>query len=83
MSGKNFNVIAIHWVLDYGASHHMTSNPHITQNLTKLTRPIFITGPSDETLVIEQARTVVVSPNLILKNALYSSKLNFNLISIR
>ena len=42
-----------------------------------------ITGPSDETLVIEQAETVVVSPNLILKNVFYSPKRSCNLISIR
>lgn len=83
MSGKNFSVVAIQWVLDSRASHHMTSNPHIIQNLTQLTRPIFITGPSGEILVIEQAGTVVISPNLILKNVSYSPKLNWNLISIQ
>ena len=83
MSGKNFSVVAIQWVLDSRASHRMTSNPHIIQNLTKLTRLIFITGPNDETLVIEQARKIVVSPNLILKDVLYSLKLSCNLISIR
>jgi len=46
-----------------------------------LPRPVFITGPSDETL-IEQAETVVISPSLILKNVLYSPKLTCNLISI-
>ncbi|KAJ8445616.1 hypothetical protein Cgig2_018557 [Carnegiea gigantea] len=43
MNGKSYNAILVQWVLDSGASHHMTNNDYILQNLVKLPKPIFIT----------------------------------------
>ena len=58
-------------MLDSGASHHMTYNSRIIQNLTKLPRPIFITSAMEETVMVEEAGTIVVGPNLVLRNVLY------------
>jgi len=53
MSSKKFSAVAIQWFLDSGASLHMTSNPHIVQNLTKLLRPILLRGKSELLLLAQ------------------------------
>jgi len=55
-SGKNFCAINLQWVLDSGASHHMTSNFHILQDVIRLPRPIYITIANDETITVQAAR---------------------------
>ena len=67
MSGKLFNTVSTEWVLDSGSSHHMTHNPQILQNLTKLPKPIFITSAMEETLLDEEFGTIAVASNLVLK----------------
>ena len=70
INGKSYNAISVQWVLDSGASHHMTNNAYILQNLVKLPKPIFITTANKVTVMVEEARAIVVSPEIILKNAL-------------
>jgi len=43
----------VKWVLDSGASLHMTNNASIVQKLVKLFEPIFITTVNKVTIVIE------------------------------
>ena len=59
-SGKNFCVINLQWVLDSGASHHMTNNFHILYDVIRLPRPIYITTANDETITVQVAETAMI-----------------------
>jgi len=83
MTGKRFSAGSMQWILDSGASHHMTNRINLIQNLVKLPEPIFITTTNNVTVMVEKARMVVVSPDIVLKNVLYSPEFSCNLISIR
>jgi len=45
VSGKSLCVANVKWVLDSGASHHMTSNEHVFEELYNLSKPINIGLP--------------------------------------
>ena len=83
MIGKRYVATSVQWVLDCGALHYMTNNAQLLHNLIQLPKPIFITTANEVTVTIEQAGTVVVSPEIILQNVLYSPNFTCNLISIR
>ena len=53
MTGKSFSAAMVQWVLDSGASHHMTNNASIVRKLVKLSKPIFITTANKVTAVVE------------------------------
>jgi len=61
----------------------MTNGGRIIQNLVKLPQPIFVTTANEVMITVEQTETVVISPEIILKNVLYSTKFSCNLVSIR
>jgi len=48
-----------------------------------LPKLIFITSVMEGTMMVEEAEIVVITPNVVLKNVLYSPKFTYNLISIR
>jgi len=81
LSGKAFSD-KLRWILDSGASHHMTSDLHIIQNLYSLSDQIHLNTASGKIVCVEKAGTVIVSPNLTFKNVLFSPELQCNLISV-
>jgi len=77
MTGKSFSAAMVQWVLDNGASHHMTNNASIIRKLVKLSEPIFITTANKVTVVVEQVGTVLFStsvPNILNLTVILSEK---------
>lgn len=80
MSGKSQ---PSQWVLDSGASHHMTSNIHVFANLHILSEPINIGLTDRRIIVAEKAGKMNLVGGLTLKEVLYTPTFTCNLISIQ
>lgn len=72
----------ITWILDTGASRHMTENWQILQKRRMMIRPISITLPDGEVLWAISEGQVRLCSNFILKNVLFILGFTYNLISI-
>ncbi|KAJ8441288.1 hypothetical protein Cgig2_013395 [Carnegiea gigantea] len=70
MSGKCSHITPIQWILDLGASHHMTSNFDILTNVYNLKTPIIILQPYGRQVKVEKASTVRIGPDIWLKDVL-------------
>ena len=81
MSGKCFISLPVAWVLDTGASHHMTSNLAAVNNGYTLSMPIYILQPHGRKIKVEKAGSVKLGPNIILRDVLYIPTFKCNLIS--
>jgi len=81
MSGKYCNPLTMDWVLDTGASHHMTSNLATLTNIYTLSTPVFISQLDGRQVKVEKAGLVKLGPNIILKDVLDTPAFKCNLIS--
>lgn len=59
------------WIVDTGASDHMTSNLNQLKNLKPLPPPITITLPNGSLKNMTQVAQVHIPPNLTLHNVLH------------
>ena len=82
MTGKSLSAASTQWVLDSGTSNYMTVNIHLIRNAVKLPKPVFITTTNDVTVMVEKVGIVVVTPEIVLNNVLYSPEFSCNLTSI-
>ncbi|CAM8944481.1 unnamed protein product [Rhodiola kirilowii] len=69
------------WILDTGASYHMTGDSNLLENLHAIT-PSTITLPDGSSLVASQAGTAVLGDSLRISNVLLVPEFNCNLISL-
>lgn len=69
------------WLLDSGASHHMTGNFDCLQNVHQVT-PSSVVLPNGDQTVAEQEGPVYLEGVVVLKSVLYVPCLNCNLISL-
>ena len=82
-SGKTCLVFSSrNWIVDSGATDHMTGNPHIFSNYQsqKVYSPIIIADGS--TYNVEGIETVKPTPSTTLSSVLNLPSLAFNLISV-
>ncbi|KAG5610653.1 hypothetical protein H5410_021934, partial [Solanum commersonii] len=56
------------WILDSGASEHMTFNKHLLSNFKSLGNPIMVTLPNSHKVKVTHDGSVTLLPNLILHN---------------
>ncbi|KAH0682832.1 hypothetical protein KY290_021419 [Solanum tuberosum] len=56
------------WILDSGASEHMTLNKHLLSNFKSLGNPIMVTLPNSHKVKVTHCGSVTLLPNLILHN---------------
>ena len=71
------------WILDTGASHHMTAYINMLENLYDLNHhPINITVASEQVIRVEKAGKVVTREGLVPKNVLYNPAFNCNFIYV-
>ena len=77
MTGKE----KLNWIIDIGASHHMTGNlEYLTDLRNIMTCPIgLLNGKQAKAL---KERTVFLNEHIKLKNVLYVPWFNCNLISV-
>lgn len=77
MTGKTFNM----WIIDSGATNHMTGNPEQLSSLQRI--PAVNIGLPDGDQVVASARgRANLNPNLALNNVLYVPQFSCDLMSI-
>ena len=70
------------WIVDTGASDHMTHNLSFLDNVQPLAKSVHITLPDGTIKRVSQVGQVRLCPNLTLDNVLYVPNFKFNLISV-
>ena len=71
------------WIIDTGASHHMTGNVDVLVNIKKCNSEPKINLPTGETSTITHVGDIILKNNLILKNVLFVPSFKHNLLSVR
>ncbi|CAH9092634.1 unnamed protein product [Cuscuta europaea] len=70
------------WVIDSGATDHMTGNESILDSFTSSANQSHVTLANGSTASVNGLGTTTLSPNLSLSSVLYLSQFPFNLISV-
>jgi len=70
------------WIIDSGASDHITPDLGILTFVQKLSIPGFITMPNGKHSRIEHIGSVQLSPTLLLTDVLHVPDFQFNLLSV-
>jgi len=70
-----------HWIIDTGASNHMTGNINLLSNV-KQTDPCNIGLPDGNRVISVKSGTIHLSDRLTLMNVLFVPSLRYNLISV-
>nr|XP_009767104.1 PREDICTED: uncharacterized protein LOC104218332 [Nicotiana sylvestris] len=70
------------WIIDSGASDHMTSNKSLLLNTQTLPIPYLVSLPNGYKVKVTNIGFLTLSPNLILHNVLYIPSFHYNLISV-
>jgi len=60
----------IQWILDSGASHHMTPFSSILEGIPSLEKPFYITVPMGNTVLVERVGNLKLDRNIKLPNVL-------------
>lgn len=70
------------WIIDTGASDHMTFNQNLLTKTTKPSKHILVTLPDGTSKPVLQTGQVTLAPNFNLQNVLYVPDFRFNLLSV-
>ncbi|KAG5616996.1 hypothetical protein H5410_016820 [Solanum commersonii] len=84
-SPKSFisvSLSSISWILDSGASEHMTSDINLLFNITMLPKPVYVNLPNSTRALVLQSGSVHLLPSLTLKNVMFAPSFNYNLLSV-
>lgn len=85
MAGMNFSLaahISSHrWVIDTGATHHITPHLSLFENYNELTKPEYITMPDRSKREIKHVGRVLLHDNLVIEDVLHVPEFAFNLLS--
>ncbi|KAK9748552.1 hypothetical protein RND81_02G066200 [Saponaria officinalis] len=80
-SRLNGNIYYLPWIIDTGASHHMSGCLSHFTNL-QLIAPLSVSLPNGDLTIATQSGDVILSPRLVLRNVLYVANLYCNLLSV-
>nr|KYP74880.1 Copia protein [Cajanus cajan] len=70
------------WVLDSGASHHMTSIYSQLDEVQDFSIPLRITVPTGDVVLVHKKGTIKLNENIKLYDVLFIPEFRYNLISI-
>jgi len=70
------------WIVDTGASDHMTSDLNQLHNLQPLPKPVKITLPDGSLKTVTQIGQIHLSSEITIQNVLYVPDFKFNLLSV-
>nr|KYP48175.1 hypothetical protein KK1_030178 [Cajanus cajan] len=82
MSGNQIIHDAYSWVLNSGASYHMTQSYHVLDDICNLKEPIYIIVPIEDVVMIKNKGIMTLDENIKLFDILYVPQFGCNLISI-
>jgi len=72
----------ITWIVDTGASDHMSYDLDLFDKLEALSKPVFITLPDGSIKKVTLEGNVKLNDNLPLSTVLYVPEFKFNLLSV-
>ncbi|XP_070005316.1 uncharacterized protein [Nicotiana sylvestris] len=70
------------WIIDSGASNHMTFNKHALTNITRLPYHLLISLPNGYRVKVLEFGDVILSSDIVLYMVLYVPSFKYNLISV-
>ncbi|CAJ2650467.1 unnamed protein product [Trifolium pratense] len=70
------------WVLDSGASHHMTPLYSLLKEVQKIDKPFYITVPTGNAVLVENKGRLIFDNDIKLDNVLFIPEFSCNLISV-
>ncbi|KAK9668533.1 hypothetical protein RND81_13G067200 [Saponaria officinalis] len=70
------------WIVDTGASDHMTPHVDLLTDVTTLSKPIFVALPDGHVKVVTKVGRLVLSPHIILTHVLIVPDFQQNLLSV-
>jgi len=82
LSCKCTRLAASSWIIDSGASHHMTYNKTILKNIRTLPYPFLISLPNGYKVKVTEIGDACLNPALTLCKVLFVPSFKFNLISV-
>ena len=82
LSCKCFKSSAEYWILDSGASNHMSSDRKLLTNTRPLPYPFLVTLPNGYKVKVTEIGDAVLSPKLTLNKVLLVPSFKYNLIFI-
>ncbi|OIT40661.1 hypothetical protein A4A49_61147, partial [Nicotiana attenuata] len=82
LSCKCFTSSSDIWILDPGASNHMTFNKSLLSDTIILPYPLLINLPNGYRVKVTEIGTVTLAPEIILHKVFYVPSFKYNLISI-
>lgn len=77
----NGESLTSNWIIDSGASHHVTGNLALLSNVSNINESLVCLPDGTQTTSTKQG-DVYLSSKLVLRNVLYVPRLNCNLISV-
>ncbi|XP_070007858.1 uncharacterized protein [Nicotiana sylvestris] len=81
-SCKCFELKADLWIIDLGASNHMTFNKRALTNITKLPYPLLVSLPNGYRAKVLEFGDVILTSDIVLHRVLYVPPFKYNLISV-
>jgi len=59
--------LGLKWIIDSGATDHITPHIHLFHSYSAVSRPCFITMPNVEQAQVKHVGTIILSPSLVLQ----------------
>ncbi|XP_074270843.1 uncharacterized protein LOC141594750 [Silene latifolia] len=81
-SAVNNSSSKVDWIVDTGASDHMTSNLSLLHDLKCLPRPVYVGLPDGSVKIVYQTGTAKITDRIILHNVLFLPDFKQNLLSV-
>ena len=85
LAGKSFCFLTanlgLRWIIDSGATDHITPHLHLFHSYTVITKACFITMPNGKHVQVKHIGTIVLSPSITLQEVLHVPDFQLNLLS--
>ena len=81
-SCKCFKSSADLWIIDSGASNHITFNKSSLTNIQTMSYPMLVSLPNGYKVKVIESGDVVITSDIVLHNVLYVPSFKYNLVSV-
>jgi len=85
LAGKLYCLLStqpkLSWIMDSGATDHITPHLHLFQSYTPVLHDCFITMPNGRQVQVKHIGTTLLNADIVLHNVLHVPDFHFNLLS--